>query len=50
MKEKGKFLVVDYVNAHPDMRKKSKFKDGLPDEIVDKIIGEIISFVKSERR
>jgi len=48
MKEKGKFLIVDYVNYRPDMRKKSKFKDGLPDEIVDKIIGNIIAFVKQK--
>jgi len=48
MKEKEKFLVVDYVNDRPDMRKKSKFKDGLPDEMVDKIIGNIIDFVKQK--
>jgi len=47
MKEKGKFLVVDYVNDRPDMRKKSKFKDALPDEIVDKVINSIISFIKN---
>jgi len=46
MKEKGKFLVVDYVNNRPDMRRKSKFKDALPDEIVDKVIHSIVSFVK----
>jgi len=46
MKEKGKFLVVDYVNDRPDMRRKSKFKDALPDEIVDKVIHSIVSFVK----
>ena len=46
MKDKGKFLVVDYVNERPDMRKKSKFKDALPDEIVDKVISNIIAFVK----
>jgi len=46
MKDKGKFLVVDYVNDRPDMRKKSKFKDALPDEIVDKVINSIVSFVK----
>jgi len=49
MKEKGKFLVVDYVNDRPDMRKKSKFKDALPDEIVDKVIGKIIAFVKQKQ-
>lgn len=48
LKEKGKFLVVDYVNARPDMRKKSKFKDALLDEIVDKVINGILSFVKNQ--
>ncbi|MCM8792521.1 MAG: hypothetical protein NC826_05225 [Candidatus Omnitrophica bacterium] len=38
LKDKGKFLVVDYVNARPDMRKKSKFKDALPEEIVEKFL------------
>jgi len=50
MKEKEKFLIVDYVNDRPDMRKKSKFKDALPDGVVDKVIGDIIAFVRSERR
>jgi len=48
MNEKKKFLILDYVNDRPDMRKKSKFKDGLPDEIVDKVINGIISFVKNK--
>jgi glutathione synthase/RimK-type ligase-like ATP-grasp enzyme len=50
MKEKGKFLIVDYVNDRPDMRKKSKFKDALPDEIVDKVINSIVSFVKKTNK
>jgi glutathione synthase/RimK-type ligase-like ATP-grasp enzyme len=48
MKEKGKFVIVDYVNDRPDMRRKSKFKDALPDEIVDKVINSIVSFVKNQ--
>jgi hypothetical protein len=48
MEEQGKFLIVDYVNDRPDMRKKSKFKDALPDEIVDKVISNIIAFVKQK--
>jgi len=48
MNEDKKILVVDYINDRPDMRKKSKFKDGLPDEIVDKVINSIISFVKNQ--
>jgi hypothetical protein len=46
MKSDGKLVIVDYVNCQPDMRKKSKFNDGVPDEIVNKAIENIISFVK----
>jgi len=49
MRSNEKFIVVDYVNDQPDMRKKSKFNDGLPDEIVDEIIGNIIAFVKQKQ-
>jgi len=48
MKNDEKFVVVDYVNDQPDMRKKSKFNDGVPDEIVNKAIENIISFVKTK--
>jgi len=48
MKDDENFLVVDYVNDQPDMRKKSKFNDGVPDEIVNKAIENIISFVKTK--
>jgi hypothetical protein len=48
MKNDGKLVVVDYVNDQPDMRKKSKFNDGVPDEIVNKAIENIISFVKTK--
>jgi len=48
MKDDEKFLVVDYVNDRPDMRKKSKFNDGVPDEIVNKAIENIVSFVKTK--
>ncbi len=49
MRSNEKFIVVDYVNDQPDMRKKSKFKDALPDEIVDKVISNIIAFVKQKQ-
>jgi hypothetical protein len=49
MRSNEKFIVVDYVNDQPDMRKKSKFNGGLPDEIIDKIIGNIIAFVKQKQ-
>lgn len=48
MKNDEKFMVVDYVNDQCDMRKKSKFSDGVPDEIVERIIKNIVSFVKQE--
>ena len=48
MKGDGKLVIVDYVNDQPDMSKKSKFNDGVPDEIVDRAIEKIISFVKTK--
>jgi hypothetical protein len=33
-----RLVVVDYVNESPDLRRKSIFVDGVPDEIVDRII------------
>lgn len=48
MKNDGKLVVVDYVNDQPDMRKKSKFNDGVPDKIVNKAIENIVSFVKTK--
>jgi len=48
MRDDGKLVIADYVNDQPDMRKKSKFSDGVPDEIVNKAIENIISFVKTK--
>ncbi|MFH0790961.1 MAG: hypothetical protein V2A64_04940 [Candidatus Omnitrophota bacterium] len=48
MKNDGKLVIVDYVNYQPHMRRKSKFNDGVPDEIVNKVIEKVISFVKTE--
>ncbi len=48
--EKGKFFVIDYVNDQPDMRKKSKFNNGVPDEIVNKITNDIINFIKKKAK
>jgi hypothetical protein len=50
MDKKGDFLVTDQINVHPDMRRKSKFNDGIPDEIVDRVIKSIICFVKQKTR
>jgi len=45
---KHNFFVIDYANDQPDMRKKSKFPDGVPDEIVDGVVTEMVSFIKRE--
>ena len=50
MKNDGELVIVDYVNDQPDMRKKSKFNDGVPDEIVNKAIKNIVSFVKTKTK
>jgi hypothetical protein len=36
-----RFVVVDYVNESPDLRRKSRSADGVPDEIVDRIVGRL---------
>jgi len=50
LKNNKKFIVVDYVNDQPDMRKKSKFDKGIPDEVVEKIVDDIVLFVKHRTR
>lgn len=42
----NKFVVVDYVNDQCDMRLQSKHFDGVPDEIVNLIIDNMLRFVK----
>jgi len=44
--EKGRFVVVDYVNDPCDMRPKTIYIDGVPDNVVQQIIDEIIDLVK----
>jgi hypothetical protein len=39
--EENQFLVVDYVNDPIDLRLKSNAKDGVPDEIVERIAAQI---------
>lgn len=41
----NKFVVIDYVNDQCDMRFKSKHPDGVPDEVVDKIINALGDFI-----
>ena len=44
----GDFVVVDYINDQCDMRKKSKFADGVCDEIVDLIVNRLVENIKTE--
>jgi len=44
----GYFVVVDYINDQCDMRKKSKFTDGVCDEIVDLIVNRLVENIKTE--
>jgi hypothetical protein len=46
--KKSNFFVTDQINIHPEIRQKSKFNDGMPDEIVKKIIKNIIYFAKQK--
>jgi hypothetical protein len=41
----GKFVVIDYVNEICDMRLQSKFGDGVPDRVVQKIAGLLADHV-----
>lgn len=42
------FFVTDYLNLHPDMRRKSRLHSGLPDSVVDKVIDSMVSYVKKK--
>jgi len=43
-----RLIVVDYVNESPDLRRKSSFVDGVPDEIVDRIIEALAEWIHRE--
>lgn len=47
---KNKFVVIDYVNDQCDMRLKSLHADGVPDEIVLKILNNLRVSVNKEKR
>ena len=40
-----KLLVIDHVNDQVDLRKKSAHFDGIPDEVVDRIVGGLVDWV-----
>jgi len=45
--ENGKLIVVDYVNDQCDLRKKSLHYDGIPDEVVQKVLSSLVEYVYS---
>jgi len=46
LQEDNKFIAANYVYDKPDMRRQSRFNDGLPDEIVNKVIEKCSLFAK----
>ncbi len=42
----GRCVAVDYVNEMCDMRLQSQFLDGVPDEIVQRILSRMVEYVK----
>lgn len=47
LSENGKLIVVDYVNDQCDLRKKSLHYDGIPDEVVEKVLSSLVKYVYS---
>jgi 6-pyruvoyl-tetrahydropterin synthase len=45
--ENYKLIVVDYVNDQCDLRKKSLHYDGIPDEVVQKVLYSLVEYVYS---
>jgi hypothetical protein len=41
----GKFVAVDYVNDQPDLRPQSKARDGVPDQVLHRIVMDIVRWV-----
>ena len=46
----GKLVVVDPVNDQVDLRRKSPHHDGIPDEVVDRIVVNLVEWVKKRVR
>ncbi len=42
----GRFVAIDYVNDQPDFRPRSKAPDGIPDPVLNKIVVDIVRWVK----
>ncbi|MBN1224566.1 MAG: hypothetical protein JXB23_15060 [Candidatus Aminicenantes bacterium] len=50
LNEREQFVVVDYVNEICDMRLKSKHRDGVPDQIVNRIVEQIVDYVQNNKK
>jgi hypothetical protein len=46
----NKLLVIDHVNDQVDLRKKSSHLDGIPDEVVDRIVVNLVNWVEKNTR
>lgn len=46
----GKLMVIDHVNDQVDLRKKSSHFDGIPDEVVDRIVVNLVNWVEKRVR
>jgi hypothetical protein len=46
----GKLMVIDHVNDQVDLRKKSSHFDGIPDEVVDRIVINLVNWVEKHIR
>ena len=42
----GRFVAVDYVNDQPDFRPQSKTPDGIPDQVLGRIVTDLVDWVK----
>lgn len=46
MSRDGRFVAIDYVNDQPDLRPQSKTPDGVPDQVLDKIVKDTVDWVR----
>jgi hypothetical protein len=46
----GKLVVVDPINDQVDLRRKSSHLDGIPDEVVDRIVFNLVDWMKKRVR
>ena len=46
----GQFIVIDYVNESCDMRQKSRYADGVLDDVVINVANKIVTYIKKKLR